>query len=291
MKNLRYLAEAALLYLLFGLFKCLGPETASNFGGWLGRTIGPRLAASRKALKNIEHAFPDKAPAEHKTILKDMWDNLGRVMGEYPHIQYIVQNHLTYEGEEHLNNLTGEAVLFSAHLANWELISPALNAKLNNQMRSLYRAPNNPYSEKLLDRARMEGGHIDNIPKSKVGVRDMVRVLKEGGKLGVLIDQKYNQGLAVPFFGRPAMTSPAFIQLAQKFDCPLIPVQIERTDGIDFKLTINPPLNIDGKSEYEGVETAHHMLEDWVRQNPAQWLWLHRRWDSAALKENDNEQL
>ncbi len=289
MKTLRYLAEAALLYLCFGLFRLLGLNTASALGGWLGRTIGPRLAASRKALSNIAQAFPGKDAQAHQKILCQMWDNLGRVMAEYPHIKLITAHHVTYEGLDHLENLESTAVLFSAHLANWEIISPALNAKLSNTMRSLYREPNNPYSRILLEKARETGGHIDNIPKSKTGVRDMVRVLKEGGRLGVLIDQKYNQGEAVPFFDRPAMTSPAFVQLVQKFSCPLIPVQIERTQGPHFKMTVHPPLKIDEKNEYEAIEAAHHLLEAWIRQHPGQWLWLHRRWDSAALKGETDE--
>lgn len=289
MKTLRYLIEAALLYICFGIFKILGARTATNLGGWIGTTIGPRLAASRKALKNIAQAFPDKTESDHHEILTDMWENIGRIVGEYPHLKQIVTNNITYEGLEHLQKLDGAAIFFSGHIANWEIAAPILNIQNKDPVRSLYRAPNNPFVRSLLNRVREKAGHYLNIPKSKSGVRDMVRTLQGGQKLAVLIDQKYNQGEAVPFFGRPAMTSPAFVQLAQKFNCPLIPVQMIRENGPTFKVIFHPPLTIDGMREYDAIEAAHKMLESWITAHPGQWLWLHRRWDSAALRETSDE--
>ena len=289
MKKLRYLAEAALLYLCFALFKLIGLEKSSALGGWLGRMIGPRLAASRKALKNIELAFPEKSTQEHREILTQMWDNLGRVIAEYPHLKTMTDKNITYEGLEHITPPGTPIILIAGHIANWEVISAGINMEMDEKINSLYRAPNNPYVRHLLERIRTQGSDVSNIPKSKSGVRDMVRVLQDGGKLGILIDQKYNQGIAVPFFGRPAMTSPAAVQLAQKFSCPLVPVSIRRMGGPHFKITVFPPLNIDNKSEYEALLAMHQFLEDRIKEHPGHWLWLHRRWDSAALKGQENE--
>ena len=106
----------------------------------------------------------------------------------------------------------------------------------------------------------------------------MVETLRDGGALGILIDQKYNEGLAIPFFGRPAMTSPAFVQMAQKTNCPLIPVRGERLPGAHFRVTIYPPLNITEQGVEDAIAQAHMLLEEWISERPGQWLWLHRRW-------------
>jgi KDO2-lipid IV(A) lauroyltransferase len=120
-----------------------------------------------------------------------------------------------------------------------------------------------------------EGAYI---PKSSKGARDMVRVMQDGGKLGILIDQKYNKGLEVPFFGRPAMTSEAFAQLAQKFECPILPIRVERIKGCHYRVTVYPPMAQVQDDVFQTVKNAHHILEDWISARPGQWLWLHRRW-------------
>ncbi len=289
MKKFRYAIEAALLWFAFFVFRCLPVDTASAFGGWIGRTIGPRLSASRKAYRNLNAAFPEKTEDQIQKIVTDMWDNLGRVIAEYPHLMYIVHHRLEVVDEEHVDAL-GEhnpCIIISSHLANWELGPFYYNHRKKWPIAGIYRAPNNPHVAKLLDRCRNPEPSGTYIAKSQQGVRDMIQVLKGGGRLGQLIDQKYNQGIPVVFFGRPAMTSPAFVQLAAKFDVPILPSRIERLEGCHFRIVFEPSFKTDGRTETDIIRHAHIMLEDWIRKNPGQWLWIHRRWDSADLKKND----
>lgn len=287
MKHFRYLLEGAILWLAFFVFGALGVEKASACGGWIGRTIGPRLGASKKAFINIQNSFPDLSEDEHRKTLRDMWDNLGRVMAEYPHLKYIIQNNVEITGEENLRPLKdGPLMIIGGHLANWELFPFVFNYRTDVPMAVLYREPNNPYTAYLLEKVRNPEGRGTYIPKSSQGVRDMVSVLKNGKWLGQLIDQKYNRGIAAEFFGRPAMTSTAFAQLAQKFDCPILPYRAVRTNGPYFKIYLYPPIHVNGRSEEDVVRQVHTMLEDWIKERPGQWLWLHRRWDSKALKES-----
>lgn len=283
LKKARYLFEAIMVLILFGFFKIMPAAWASNCGGWLGRTIGPRLATSRKALRNIQNALPNE---DHEAILNGMWDNLGRTFAEYPHLKTLAKNNVELIGAVHLSDAKeNAAIIFAAHLANWELcpLAPALqNGFLTH---SIYRAPNNPLIDKLLMKCRHLGGKLTPIPKSKSGTRQIVKRLINKDHLGFLIDQKYNEGTPVPFFHAPAMASPAYIQLAQKFDCPLIPAQIERTKGANFKVTIHPPVDTKDKSEKQLLLETHKMMENWIKARPAQWLWLHRRWDSAKLND------
>lgn len=290
MKGLRHWLEAAALWMLFILFRCLRAETASSLGGWIGGQIGPRLAASRKALRNLQHAYPDNDPERNARIVTDMWNNLGRIVGEYPHLRKIIRDNVEIIGEENLRAIGKDKplVVMAAHLGNWELGPFYFNHRIEWPLAGIYRAPNNPYVERLLDACRNPESKGIFIPKSQRGVRDMMRVLQEGGRLGNLIDQKYNQGLPVSFFGRPAMTSPAFIQLAKKYDCPILPLRVERTHGCQFRITLYPAFSPHDGDERAILERCHRMLEEWINDRPGQWLWLHRRWDSTALGQREN---
>lgn len=286
MKKIRYAAEAVLLHLLFVLFGVMPVDMASACGGWAGRTVGPRMAASRKALNNLRAALPGKTETEYVQIVRGMWDNLGRVIAEYPHLAKIGRERTEIRDNGILNAIGNDglpAVFITGHLANWEACAAALLEQAEVALDLIYREPNNPGAAKLLDRARTMGGRLATIPKSRSSVRAMVHAMQQGRKIGMLIDQKYNEGIPVPFFGRPAMTSPAFVQLCQKFKCPLIPGRIERTGGAHFRMTACEPLKLfDDSGAALPAETviaaAHALFESWIAERPEQWLWLHRRW-------------
>lgn len=285
MKLIRYFLEAILLSLILLVSKLLPVQWASAAGGWLGRTIGPRLAASRKALKNINYVMPDIPDTEAQNILNGMWDNLGRVMMEYPHLQHIGRERTEIVNKDILEKHNdGAAMLFSGHLGNWEACPPGLILSGNFEETSIYRAPNNPFVDALLKKARSVGGRLKTIPKSKTGTRHIVKALNEGQHIGMLIDQKYNEGIEIDFLGRPAMTSPIFVQLAQKFNIPLIPIRVERLKGPNFRLTILPPIEVTDRPVEDVIKECHDLFETWVKDKPEQWLWLHRRWSIKQLE-------
>ncbi|MFN3827184.1 MAG: lysophospholipid acyltransferase family protein [Micavibrio sp.] len=288
MKQIRYFIEAFALILFYGLCDLLPASTASDLGGAIGRKIGPRLAASRKARKNMKESFPLFPDQEIEDQTAMMWDNLGRLIAEYPHLRTLAKRHTTIEGLEIIKAAQESGrpfIVFGAHLGNWEVMAPSLLEHAGIKLGLVYRAPNNPVSDRLLDYARSLHGAIETIPKSRTGTRRLVQTLKEGHSIGILIDQKYNEGIAVPFFGRPAMTSPAFVQLAQKYDATLIPFYCIRESGNRFKLAFEEPLDTRG-SEIEVIERAHARLESWISTYPGQWMWLHRRW---GKEENKND--
>ncbi|NCC22810.1 MAG: lipid A biosynthesis acyltransferase [Alphaproteobacteria bacterium] len=289
LRKLRYFFEYAALRAAFWVFGLLSPDQASALGGLLGRTIGPRLAVSRKALRNLQEALPDRNERERQTILSEMWENLGRVMGEYPHLEFLARERVEIVNSDWLGRIRDdgrEAVLFGAHLANWELTGIGLLAR-GLETHAVVRAPNNPLTARLLERQRTLNGRIPTIAKSSAGARQLVRTLREHRHIGILIDQKYNEGIESLFFGRPAMTSPAFVELSQRFSCPLVPVRFERLKGATFRFTFYEPVpvtNPDGtiRDVAECIAEAHSMLERWILDRPGQWIWLHRRWKSGA---------
>jgi KDO2-lipid IV(A) lauroyltransferase len=284
MKSLRYKLESLLVKILLGVFRMISPSAASNIGGAIGKMVGPRLAASRKAKRNIALALPDLSYHEIQDTVRDMWENLGRVMAEYPHLAKIARDNTQIIGKENLASLLegkGPAILFAGHFANWEMAATSLET-LGIQVDLIYRAPNNPEVDEILQRCRSLDGTLRTYPKSRSGMRQVVEALKQGRNIGILIDQKYNEGIPAQFFGRTAMTSPAFAQLARKFKCPLIPVRVERLDGVRFRVSVLPPLDVTNLSDEEAIAAAHKVLEGWIRERPGEWLWLHRRWRENA---------
>lgn len=291
----RYPLEAVAAVLGYGLFALLPTDAASALGGWIGRALGPRLAIHRRALRHIGLALPETDHHRRERIAREMWDNLGRVLGEYPHTLRIAKSagkggRVEVVGAEYLDPLRSPdtaGILFSGHLANWEVFAPSLSA-LGIDYAQVYRAPSNPLVRWLIRAVRRLPPDLQ-VPKGADGARMAINVLKRGGELGMLVDQKMNDGISVPFFGREAMTPAALAQLAIKFACPVVPVRLERLGGCRFRLSFHPPIELPrtGDRRADVLETmarVNRMLEEWIRDRPGQWLWLHRRWPSEARR-------
>lgn len=286
--RLRHRLEAALLAGWVGLTRRLSFRRASALGGWLGRALGRFLPVHRTARANLERAFPDKPRAEIDAILREMWDNLGRVAGEWAGLAALdtVDPHGAVEvvGEAHLTkaHAAGKGfIVFAAHQANWELAT-LVAAQRGVKLATVYRTIGNPLIDDTV-RAERARFHANLIPKGRDGAFAMLKVLRQGAPIGLLIDQKLNEGEPVPFFGRPAMTLTAPAELALRFGCPLIPVRLERLGGARFRVTIHPPMAVPdtGDRRADARAVLHDMnalLEDWVRARPGQWFWVHNRW-------------
>jgi KDO2-lipid IV(A) lauroyltransferase len=275
-------------WLFFGFFRLLPLDGASALGGWIGRTVGPRLGASKRAIVNLQRAMPELSPAEIDRIVRGMWDNLGRVIAEYPHLHrfrvYEKGGRVELVGDEVVDPIlaTGRRVIFvSAHFGNWEVATLAATQR-GLGVAQIYRAANNPIVDELIGRFRAIVGS-ELIPKGAVAARRAIEALREGRHLAVLVDQKMNDGIAVPFFGRDAMTAPAIAQLALRFDCAILPARVERLRGANFRLTVFPPIEItksgDRHADLLAVMTrVNAVIESWIRARPELWFWLHRRW-------------
>lgn len=283
-KRFRHRLEATVAILAWRLLGCLPVAAASGLGGWLGRTVGPHLKPSRIARANLRRAFPEMSSLEIERVVGEVWDNLGRNVAEFPHLKTIAAERIEIVGGEHIAALGRDGVpgiLIGAHFGGWEL-SGLLAERLGVPVHVVYRAPNNPLIDKLFRKAR--GNAAERfVPKGAQGARTLVSVMRHGGHLGVLVDQKMNDGIAVDFMGRPAMTAPAVAHLALRFRCPVVPGRIERLPGARFRAIVEPPLVLPESGDrrrdtLELMEGINRTIEGWVRDKPGQWLWLHRRW-------------
>jgi Kdo2-lipid IVA lauroyltransferase/acyltransferase len=283
----RHRGEAAAAALFFGLCRALPLDAASGLAGWLARRIGPFISVSKQARRNLAAALPELSAAEIETIVRGMWDNIGRVAAEYPHLDRIRvfenDGRVEVSGMEHVDKALAEErrmILFAGHLANWEL-GPLAGAQYGLRTTQIYRSANNPRVDQMIQRHRASlGGEF--IPKEEAG-RGALAALRRGAHLGILVDQKLNEGIPVPFFGRPAMTAPTLAVLALRFDCAVLPVHVERLAGARFRLTVEPPLPLPDSGNRTADVTAlmaavNATLERWIRERPEQWFWVHRRW-------------
>ena len=282
-----YPLQAAAAYALFWFIRFLSFESASRLGGWFGRTIGPLLQATSVAKQNLRNAFPEKPGMEVNSLVSDMWDNMGRTLFEFPHIDrlkfYENSDHIEVVGAENIDRLNKDGrpgIFYTAHLANWELAALAIVHR-GLPLHVFYRKPNNKLIENLYHKRRPE--NLGVLPKGSQGARNALTLLKKGEHLGMLLDQKMNDGIAVPFFGRDVMTAPAIAQFALKYQCPLVPTCVERLAGAKFRITFYPPEEYtpsgDQNHDIQTIMTnVNGRIEGWIRQNPCQWLWVHKRW-------------
>ncbi len=283
----RYMLEALPVYLFYGVCALLPLDAASALGGFLGRNIGPVMGVSRRAERNLRKALPDLTAAERKRIIRGMWDNLGRVGAEYPHLPDLMRlNRITGEGHKIVADMVAGkhgGIVVAGHLANWE-IGPLASGSLGMPLAVIYRAPNNPYVDWLIRKARQKIACL-TMPKSTDGAIQLMRHLRNGGYAGILIDQKQNEGISVPFFGHDARTTHAPAELAIRFNCPIVAARVQRTGGAHFRMDLVPfsPLGSGNRSADAAELTARltKQLEDWVRERPEQWLWLHNRWPKS----------
>ena len=291
-KRLVHCLEAAVLWLGGAVLSRLPLDRGSDLAGRLLRGLGPHLGVSRRAVANLRIAFPDMAADEIDRVVRGMWDNLGRLGAEYVNLEQLIEDDERIEivGGAVLDRLRASsrpALLFTAHLANWEAATLAA-CRHGLELAAVYRAFNNPMVDRLIrDWRRCTG--VELITKGGAGARVLIKRLGQGGNVIILIDQRMNDGIAVPFFGRPAMTAPALAELGYRYDAPVVPVRVERTGGSRFRVTVEEPLTLPRSGDRAADVAAamamvNRRIESWVRARPEQWFWLHRRWGKSAAE-------
>ncbi|MCB8881902.1 lauroyl acyltransferase [Acidisoma cellulosilytica] len=274
----------------FGFLRLIGPVNASNLAGAVTAAIGPHLSPSKVADGNLRRALPDLSAAERKRIIVDVWRNLGRNVGELPHLARLKRTESgpgwEFAGAEFLP--PGQAIFISAHCGNWEMILP-IAAQMGLAVSGAYRRASNPAMEDAIQamRSAAHGADVSMFAKGAAGARAALLHVARGGSLGLLIDQKMNDGIPAPFFGRMAMTATAPAQFALRFNLPLVPVRVERIGPARLRMICEPALDIpltgDRTADIAAITFAlNRTVEGWVRARPGSWLWLHRRWPKQS---------
>ena len=287
--------EAGLIRAVIGVMRLLDVRVASDLLAFIVRNLGPLIPVSRVADANLRLAMPELDAAARRRVIREVWDNLGRTVAELPHLatldESIAGPGWEIVGREVMEELAaspGPAIMVGAHIANWE-IGPVAMSRLGLRLGVFYRAATNNIADRIILDLREQACRkkLPGFPKGAAGARQAAMHLARGGHLGLLIDQKLNNGIAVPFFGHMAMTAPAAAALAIRFKAKLVPCRLQRIGRVRYRATVEAPLELPNSGDTEAdiaavTATLNLRLESWIRDTPGQWLWLHRRWPKEA---------
>ena len=274
------------------LLRKLPPDKALDFTAAAARKIGPWFGRHRTALDNLRQAYPEKSEQEIEALALEMWDNMARLAAEYLFLDQLFDfdpdnrsaGRIEIVGEELFVRLATEKkphILFTAHLGNFELLPIAASVH-GLKVTALFRPPNNPYiADYILSTRRSTMG---GLMETRAGAAfALASILEKGGNVGALVDQKFAGGVDTTFFDRPCETNPVVPMLARRFDCGVYPTRCIRLPGNRYRLEIQEALDLvrdaDGDIDIEAsTQLLNDVVEGWVRENPGQWMWFHKRW-------------
>jgi KDO2-lipid IV(A) lauroyltransferase len=287
-KKIKYLIEYWLVLLIFNITSIIGLENSAKSLGFILKKIKNLLSFTKIARQNIKLVY-NLPIAEQEELIDRIYDNFGRFLAEIASLRSMdikaIQGKITINGMEHIHHLQQKQqpfFIFTAHIANWEFALAALTTIYPNSA-VVHRVTNNPYINDLISAQRKKFG-ISLIPKGPEGGKGLIKNLKEKRTIAMLVDQKMNEGIKVPFMGQNAMTSDGLAKLALSFHYPIVPLQIVRiNNSSNFNINIFKPLKITPSNNkeqdiYNITLAMNQTIEQWINANPDQWLWFHRRW-------------
>ena len=290
MKTIKYFFEFITVITLFFIFKIIGLKNASNLGGMMGKFFGPLFRSKSITKKNIKIGLGEISKENEKEIINGMWSNIGRTFAEYVFLKdfkfnKINFNHVEINGTKYLDEIkkNNQSVIFySGHFANFELMAMELD-KFGIKCAAIYRPLNNFFLNPVMEYLRMKYICPNQIPKGRMGMREIISKMKNGYSIALMVDQRVSEGPREAFFNKPAHTTTIPAQLALKYDSKLVPISLERKEGIKFIMTIHEPYKVE-KTGYEDQDTKNitlkinQILEKMIIKNPKQWIWSHNRW-------------
>jgi len=289
-QDLNWRLQAAAFSGLFAVLRALGVERASGFGGRLLRTLGPLTGTHKTVTRNLRIAFPEMDPAERERLAIDQWEQTGRTFAELAIMDRLTpeSGRIDIVGLERLHAIRDAGrpvVLVSGHLANFEVMAAVIMAA-GVPCQVTYRAANNPYVDALIRQSRERYGIKLFAPKGD-GTRELMAGMKRGQSIALLVDQKYNQGPEVEFFGQPVNASPGAARLALKFGTVMQPLSVTRLPGVRFRVTAHEPILVPDTGDkaadvLAGVQAVNRFVEDRVREHPVDWFWVHKRWPAKV---------
>jgi KDO2-lipid IV(A) lauroyltransferase len=295
--KITYRIEYALARACLALLRAMPPAAASDFGGFLARAIGPLLPPTEVAYANLKVVMPELDAAARRRVVRGVWENLGRTIGELPHLANLRRDTPSGPGfevrnEEIIRRIAaqgGPAVFCSAHIGNWEFL-PVAVASVGLPFGAVYRAAANPLIDQLIRQLRAAVVAQDQplFSKGAAGARRAMAHIARGGRLGLVVDQKMNDGIEARLFGLPAMTAPAAAAFALRVRCPVVCGHVERLGPARLCLVAEEPLELPDTGDRQAdiallTQRINDQLEGWIRARPESWLWLHRRWGKDVV--------
>ena len=290
MKIIKYFIEFLSIISLFFIFKIIGLRNASNLGSALGKLIGPLFRSKQITKQNIKTGLGEIDKQKETEIINGMQSNIGRTFAEYVFLKDFKFNrtnfnHMKINGVKHLEEIknNNEPVIFySGHFANFELMAMELD-KFGIKCAAIYRPLNNFFLNPLMEYLRMKYICPNQIPKGRIGMREIINKVKNGYSIALMVDQRVSEGPRTFFFNKLAHTTTIPAQLSLKYNCKLVPISLERKENSNFEMTIYKPYKIEktGNEEMDAKNVTlkiNQVIEKMILENPKQWIWSHNRW-------------
>ena len=285
MSKIKYFFQFLIVIFVFFIFRLLGVKISSFIGGKIFQFIGPFFRSKKIIHLNIKRAFPNLEQKEIKKITSNMWNNYGRVFAEYMFIKKFrnnqLNNNIIIEGKEILNDLKEKnikAIFISGHFSNFELMAMQIE-KFGIKIAAIYRPLNNIFLNFIMENIRTKYICKKQIKKGVGGLKDLLKLNKEGYSTALMIDQRVSQGSRLNFFNEKAFTTTIPAQLVKKFNMPVVPIFIERFDGIKFKMKVHKPIYFSDNSSIDNITgKLNKILEKMILDSPNYWIWSHNRW-------------
>jgi len=284
MKKLIYFIEFIIVYIFFIFFKFLGYKISTNLGFLIGKLFGPIFRSKKSIIENLKKS-KISLKQNYKQVASNVLGNYGRIFAEYPFLKNFrndkLDNFIEIDGKNHLENLRRKkkrVVFVSGHFNNFELMAMQIE-KAGIELSAIYRPLNNIFLNKIMEKIRIKYICKNQIKKGRAGTREIIKNLKKGSSVALMIDQRVREGSKVKFFEDLATTTTIPAQLIKKYKCELVPIYIERKDKYYFKMYISKPIKINSKKTTEDITLfLNTILEKMILKNPEQWIWTHNRW-------------
>ncbi len=290
MRIIRYFLEFILVIFFFLIFKIIGLKLSSKLGEIIGKYFGPLFRKKAIAKKNILIAFPNINETSIDQIIDDMWRNIGSIFGEYIHINKFSildeeKNKIVFTNKNNLQILKNNKkpiVFFSGHFANFELMAKCLQ-ELEFNIGAIYRPLNNIFLNPIMEFIRKKYICSIQIEKGSAGTKKLIKHISTNNPLALMIDQRLSSSIRVPFFNQPASTTTTPAQLSIKYDALLVPVFLKRLKKTNYEFFLEEPLVVKKTNNYEKdifniTEIMNKKIEEFIKVDPANWLWSHDRW-------------
>jgi len=285
MKSIKYFIQFIIILIMFLIFKIVGINLASYISGKIVSIIGPYFRSKNLIKSNILKALPNLSPNEVEIISKKMWNNYGRILAEYIFIKDFrisnLKNNIEIVGQEVLERIkqNNEPVIFvSGHFSNFELMAMQIE-KSNIDLAAVYRPLNNKFLNFIMERIRKKYICKNQVKKGISGTKQLLSFFKNKTSIALMIDQRVSEGIKSNFFQHKSFTTTIPAQFVKKFKCKVVPIYIERVKDINFRLTINEPLEFPNNSNIETItQELNLLLEKMILINPDQWIWSHNKW-------------
>ncbi|NOY39989.1 MAG: lysophospholipid acyltransferase family protein [Nitrospirae bacterium] len=293
MRNVLWLLQMGLLYAVTFPVAVLPLRLALGVGSLIGK-MGFSVWGSRRriAVDNISHAiragFIDNSVSATE-LAKEHFRNLGMSAVEIARIYHgfgsRILDRIEVEGIDNYQRAREKGkgiLLITGHCGNWELLALAISCKVS-PVGAVARPINNPYLNALIERVRKRYGNT--VIYKKGALRAIISQLRKGGTVGVLIDQSVlpAEGVVIEFLGRPAWAIKSPSLIARKTGASVVPVFIRRRDNGSHVVEIHPEVELSDAKELEkavleDTKRFTSFVEGYIMKNPAEWLWIHRRW-------------